>query len=87
MSMLGLKFDELLSAIARWSLHVELEFAQINCGEILDDSSDGCIRSAGLLSRLVEACWIASCELPVALNKLEFAQINCGEILDISLDG
>ena len=41
MSMLGLKFDELLSAIAWWSLHVELEFAQINCGdEILDEFPD-----------------------------------------------
>jgi len=38
---IGLKFGDLLSAIARWSLCVELEFAQINCGdEILDKSPD-----------------------------------------------
>ena len=42
MGVLGLKFGELLSAIARWSLRVELEFAQISCGdEILDKSPDG----------------------------------------------
>lgn len=41
MGVLGRKFSELLSVIARWSVCVELEFAQINCGDgILDKFPD-----------------------------------------------
>ena len=45
--------------------------------------------SAGLSSRCLEVCCVASHELPVALRvELEFAQISCGdEILDKSPDG
>ena len=87
MGVLGLKFGDLLSAIARWSLCVELELASIICGDEINKSPDDWIWAAGIVSRWMEACWVASRELPVALNKLDFAQINCGdEILDKSLD-
>ena len=79
MGMLGLEFGELLSAIARWSLCVELEFASIICGDGMNKSPDGWIWAAGIASRWMEACWVASRELPVALNNLEFARLVGGD--------
>ena len=34
----------------------------------------------------MEACWVASRELPVALDRLEFAQIICGDEINKSPD-
>ena len=51
------------------ALHDKLEFVILSCGdEILDKSLSGKIWAAGFLLHWMEACWVASCELPVALH-------------------